>query len=286
MRRLILWATTAGTLAGAALLASGAQIAGAATGVACSASQQIVSVTAPAYARQGADLTATVSAQDPARVTNATVALLQGATTISSTPVTLTAASTGVPLTAPATGATLSVVVNWDQDAGAPAACSGASTVALPLIPAGAQAGKPGLPRLSGSFAVVERPYNYRAAPSRPKWTFTPACDVFACGVDLESSQGLELPLALEKSGLYHGGHTYGAAITATSCTVPHFHLYTIKNAYTSREDVYVRVRGSKTGAVTQISGSLVAVYTPTKAARKQGCDEVERAVEQFTGHR
>jgi hypothetical protein len=285
-RRAICWAIAVGTAVLA--LAQGFSASGAAadTGVICAPSQNIVSDTPPGYARQGAEFSLALHATDPMRVSNTNVSFSQGSSLVSTEPVSFSAPTTDVTVAAPSTGTMLSVVIAWDQDGGTSAACSASVSVTIPLIPAAATAGDPAQRRLAGSFTVVEKPVNYRAADSRPTWRLTPGCAYFACAVKLQSSQGLQLTLARLSTGLYHGHLSYGAEETATSCTVPHLHLFTIANAYTSREDVYVRIARFTDGVVTRISGSLIAVYTPTRAARRQGCVATERAIEQFTGGR
>ncbi len=298
MRRRVGWAGRAGGAGGLALVlalmialgASAAVAAGApaplaATQTACSSSEDVVSASAPGFARQGLGVPVSVDATDPAQVSDAQVTLLVGSTIGASTTLASLSTTTQTTLTAPSTGSTLTIAIAWDQDAGTAAACSGTRILKIPLIPAQATAGDPSAPRLTGPFSVVETPFNYRAADSRPTWRFAPACAYFACGVTLTSSQGLQLAMDRQADGLYHGSIRADAAETATSCQVAHLHLATITNAYTLREDVYVRVRKSRDRRASTITGSLIATYTPTRAARKQGCVLSERAVERFTGH-
>jgi hypothetical protein len=287
LRRLLGGLLIAGA-AGVLTLLLGLSPAGARAGVltTCASSANLITVSVPHYARRGAPVRLVLGAVDATRVSEAQVTLLVGRTVISTTPVTLTEASTDLTLPAPARGTPLTVAVAWNQDTGAASACSGIAVAKLPLIPARATAGDPTAPRLSGPFAVVEVPFHYGGADSRPVWRFFPACDYYACAVTLQSSEGLSLALARSSHGIYHGFIRADAAQTATSCTVAHRHLATIKHAYVLREDVYVRVRASADGFATAISGSLIARYTPTRAARRQGCVLKEQAIERLTGHR
>ena len=276
--------TAAGLLATAVL--APAPRARADPALACPSGQGVVSATAPAFARQGRSVAVSLHVSDPTRVGDVSVTFLSGSTVDSSAAVEPSAGTTVVSQTAPAAGTTLTVGVAWAQDAGIATACQGTEVLKIPLIGATGNVGDPSRPRLTGRFSLVERPVNYTAPDSRPTWSFTPVCAYFACAGTLRSSQGLTLALALGPRGLYHGHISAGAGVTATSCTVPHEHLSTITDAYTLREDVYIRIRQSSGGVATRISGSLIGTYTPTRSARRRGCSFPERAVEQFTGLR
>ncbi len=251
---------------------------------ACLNGQGIVSTTLPAYARQSIGVEVGIGVADPTRVSDVSLSVFQGASLVSSTPLTLSSSATVQTVTAPTTGTTMTALVTWVQDAGTPAACSGVDLDAIPLISAYGSAGDPAQPRLAGSFNVVEQAVNYHAASTRAQWLFNSACVYFACGAYLQSSGGIELPLSLLASGAYQGTSTYGPALTATSCRTGGSHPVKLKNAYTLTEAVTVTVTGAANGAVSQISGTLTGTYTPTSAARHRGCVARRRTIERFTG--
>ncbi len=292
MRRIIGWTmawAAVGWLAWALMAAFAVPVAGASTPAdttlsACPSGQGILSATVPAYARQSTGLEVGIGVGDPTRVSDASVSVFSGAELISTTPVTLSASATVATVTAPSTGTTVSVIVTWDQDAGTPAGCSGVDLDEIPLISAYGSAGDPDLPRLAGTFDVIETPVNYRAGATHAQWLFNSACVYFACGSYLQSSGGIELPISLLASGAYAGATTYGPALTGTPCTSRGADPVEIKNAYTLAESVKLTVTASAAGAVSEIAGTLTGTYTPTPAARRQGCRRTYRTIEQVSG--
>ncbi len=290
MRRVICWAVSAGTLGCVCLAvlitatAARAAAAPADTFSACATGQGIVSATLPAYARQGIGVEVGIGVGDPTRVSDVSVSVFSGADLISTTPLALSASATVETVMAPSTGTTVSVLVTWDQDAGTSAACSGVDLDQIPLISPYGSAGNPSEPRLAGNFNVTETPVNYHGADTQAQWLFNSACVYFACGSYLQSSGGIELPLSLLSSGAYAGASTYGPALTATPCRSTGVHPVELKNAYTLSENVKLTVTGATSGAVTQIAGTLTGTYTPTAAARRQGCARTYRTIEQVTG--
>lgn len=260
----------------------------------CPDDQETVGTFTPDYARQGIGVALRLEVDDPSTISNVVISFALGTKVMNVTPVTLTGPTTRVILAAPPHGQALTVTFAWDQDAGTQAGCAGSDVYQLPLIPAKATAGDPTKPRLTGRFAVVERPLNYRGTTATPHWRFLPSCDYFACRTTVSSSSlGLKVVVNPDRRGVYRGA---SHPITGGVCKVTRTRVnpstgqvigrptVVVHNAFRASVLLALKAVRTQDGLGSRIAGTVTVTADPTPHALHFGCNASVRHVESANG--
>jgi hypothetical protein len=253
-------------LAATAGLLSAASSAHAQT-LACPAGEDALLTYPPDYIREGATWIAGVGSDGaPARVASAkiTVELIE-------TPLLLDEDGEGRIVMPPVEPGNAEIVMSfeWDQDVGTQAACHGVDDYVVPLVKSGEKVGRPDVYRLEGTYRVKYA----RDRPGTFTWRLSPTCDYFGCSIRVRSSGGLKARIKLRADGVYEIRRPresgYGSCTVRNNLTGS---VRTFEPAYTMRRVIALRKRSTGTNPARLAVGTVTDTYSPTPAARDNGC--------------
>jgi hypothetical protein len=196
-------------------------------------------------------------------------------------------ASTVVDVVAPAALGTRTLVVTWEQTAGAgrpgSPACSGRIEQSLTVVRRGARIGDVDQPRVDGTWTLVVTPLNWPGRTETHRWTPSPLCTVGACdfrgddrGVVFSTDDGVAYAWVDD------------VVRPAGQCPVPRYAggrfagWRWIPRAYLARVETRLRVVRSRqlpSGllSATRVEGTQLITLIPTGEARSKGCRRTVR---------
>lgn len=268
----------------------------------CPAGDQEVAARTPGYGQIGASGSYYLDSDYPEDIAPVLVTVISSDGT-KYMPLTLEGETTKLVLASPSQGSSFTIVIDWVQDPGSPAACRGQLRFEkVPLLPAPLKPGDPFKARFSGAYRVVLTPKNYKASTDVNSWTLTPMCDVFACPARVRSSGGLRGVFRPRADGSYvlssseskpsdecivtttRTDTTTGAVLSRRTTTIKHAYRYSFR--------YFLRVTSSQSGPahtrgnVLNFSGTLTTRAVPTAAARALHCTKTRTFYDHVTGRR
>jgi len=243
----------------------------------CPNSRDAVNGELPAFGRVGEGLAARVVVPERTRVAKLEV-LIEGNQPQKRIAIDPIVGSTELTLPAGRAGEAI-VSIYWEQDAGTLAACEGSEEFRLPVIPAGATAGDPQLPRLAGHYAVTKR-YS-RGAPEviRPVWILTPRCSYFACNTRVRTAGGERGTFQLRANGEYRmdldlgrSGVCHAEKVNrATGEVLRRKRIAKAWYVYRTVRLIPIKVGTSPT-VIERFRGVALEEYEPTRWAKRFNC--------------